>query len=306
MNMDALEFLRERNRMCRRFDKSCDGCPAYENGWYCDSDAWDERLVATVEQWSKANPETDISKCRCCGYENIEEARQNFEKQLARGERSADEAKAYTIRKENAVPFTVDEPADDEWLKKHAEDVEKVMRSNVFMGRLYAAIDEKAAVFRETVEDRILCEWQLKRADVEDALRERDAYRATGLTPEGVKKLKEEQLDTRGAMLLGRLMAVELKHVNRKRLKELIEADKDGRVVVLPCKVGDMVYFRTYDCNGTVDLGIQPHKVTDIMWDTIVRVRGKYTDVGLLLDQCGISWFLTREEAEKALEEGRI
>ena len=54
--MDALEFIRERNRMCRRFDKSCDGCPAYENGWYCDSDAWDERLVATVEQWSKEHP----------------------------------------------------------------------------------------------------------------------------------------------------------------------------------------------------------------------------------------------------------
>jgi hypothetical protein len=28
--MNALEFIRERNRMCRTFDKSCDGCPAYE------------------------------------------------------------------------------------------------------------------------------------------------------------------------------------------------------------------------------------------------------------------------------------
>ena len=54
--MDALEFIRERNRMCRIFDKTCDGCPAYENEWYCDSDAWDERLVATVEQWSKEHP----------------------------------------------------------------------------------------------------------------------------------------------------------------------------------------------------------------------------------------------------------
>lgn len=54
--MDALEFIRERNRMCRTFDKSCDGCPAYENGWECDNDAWDERIVATVEQWSKEHP----------------------------------------------------------------------------------------------------------------------------------------------------------------------------------------------------------------------------------------------------------
>lgn len=252
------------------------------------------------------DPETGISKCRCCGYENIEEARQNFEKQLKHGERSADDAKAYTIRKENAVPFTVDKPADDEWLKMHAEDMKKMLKSSAVMGSIYADIDKQAAIIRTKLEDRILCEWQLNRADVEDALRERDAYRATGLTPEGVKKLKEERLDTRGVMLLGQLMAVELKHVNRKRLKELIEADKDGRVVVLPCKVGDTVYFRTYDCNGTVDLGIQPHKVTDIMGNTIVRVRGKYTDVGLLLDQYGISWFLAREEAEKALAEGRI
>lgn len=54
--MDALEFIRERNRMCRRFDKTCDGCPAYENEWYCDSDAWDERLIDTVEQWVKEHP----------------------------------------------------------------------------------------------------------------------------------------------------------------------------------------------------------------------------------------------------------
>lgn len=178
------------------------------------------------------DPETGISKCRCCGYENIEEARQNFEKQLKHGERSADEAKAYTIRKENTVPFTVDEPADNEWLKSGA------VMGRFYMGRFYTAIDEKAAVIREAVEDRILREWQLNRADVEDALRERDAYRATGLTPEGVKKLKEERLDTRGAMLLGQLMAVELKHVNRQRLKELIEADKDGRVAIFPLQAG--------------------------------------------------------------------
>lgn len=84
------------------------------------------------------------------------------------------------------------------------------------------------------------------------------------------------------------------------RLRELAEADKDGRVVVLPCKVGDTVYFRTYDCNGTVDLGIQPHKVTAIVGHAIVREE--YTDVGLLPAQYGVSWFLAREAAEKALE----
>lgn len=85
-----------------------------------------------------------------------------------------------------------------------------------------------------------------------------------------------------------------------ERIRELLKADRAGRLVVLPCKVGDTVYFRTYDCNGTVDLGIQPHKVTAIVGHAIVR--GKYTDVGLLPGQYGVSWFLAREAAEKALE----
>lgn len=248
------------------------------------------------------DPETDISKCRRCGYENTEQAKRNFEKQLKRGERSADEAKAYTIRKENAVPFTVDEPADDEWLKKHAEDVEKMMKSSVVMGRIYAAIDEKAAVIREAVEDRILCEWQLNRADVESALRERDAYRATGLTPEGVKKLKEKRLDTRGAMLLGQLMAVELKHVNRKRLKELIEADKDGRLVVLPCKQDDRLWhWRNADIHGPT-----VYTVTDISYlNGRIMLR---TSGGSVIDarDVGTEFFLTEAEARKARAEGRI
>ena len=85
-----------------------------------------------------------------------------------------------------------------------------------------------------------------------------------------------------------------------ERIRELLKADRDGRLVVLPCKVGDTVYFRTYDCNGTVDLGIQPHKVTAIVGRAIVS--GRYTDAVLLPGQYGVSWFLTREDAEKALE----
>lgn len=55
--MDAVEFIKERNRMCRTFGKTCDGCPAvYENGWGCDDDAWGEKLVDTVEKWSAAHP----------------------------------------------------------------------------------------------------------------------------------------------------------------------------------------------------------------------------------------------------------
>lgn len=112
------------------------------------------------------------------------------------------------------------------------------------------------------------------------------AYEDTGLTPELVRETAE--------------LAIWVHDNGIEKIKEWIKADKEGRLVVLPCKVGDTVYFRTYDCNGTVDLGIQPHKVTAIVGYAIVR--GKYTDVGLLPAQYGVSWFLTREEAEAALE----
>lgn len=120
------------------------------------------------------------------------------------------------------------------------------------------------------------------------------AYEGTGLTPERCSEFA--RADAEGRYIVMR----DAKQEGVARLRELAEADKDGRVVVLPCKVGDTVYFRTYDCNGTVDLGIQPHKVTAIVGRAIVG--GRYTDAVLLPGQYGVSWFLTREEAEKALE----
>lgn len=56
--MDALEFLKERKRMCTSC-KGCDGCPL--EGTHCVlSDVTDdkdyERIIATVEQWSKEHP----------------------------------------------------------------------------------------------------------------------------------------------------------------------------------------------------------------------------------------------------------
>lgn len=117
------------------------------------------------------------------------------------------------------------------------------------------------------------------------------AFEDTGLMPTEVSSLVKDWNDL--CTEIGEFGGID-------RLRELAKADRAGRLVSLPCKVGDTVYFRTYDCNGTVDLGIQPHKVTAIVGHAVVH--GKYTDVRLLPGQYGVSWFLTREEAEKALE----
>ena len=60
--MDAIEFIRERNRMCATYTpKRCEGCPA-DNYGGCGVtcimiDKIDaERLVPIVEKWSSAHP----------------------------------------------------------------------------------------------------------------------------------------------------------------------------------------------------------------------------------------------------------
>lgn len=72
------------------------------------------------------------------------------------------------------------------------------------------------------------------------------------------------------------------------RLRELAEADKDGRVVVLPCKVGDTIWrlkrtFETYPDRSKPYVEPDAFLLQDV-WDA------------------GKTVFLTREEAEKALE----
>lgn len=56
--MDALEFLKEFNRMCESHP-SCTGCPRKEKTCDCldiHSDSEMKILIATVEQWSKKHP----------------------------------------------------------------------------------------------------------------------------------------------------------------------------------------------------------------------------------------------------------
>lgn len=84
---------------------------------------------------------------------------------------------------------------------------------------------------------------------IRDYLRNREdlrAYEATGLTPRGVEILKEEKLSSDGMILLGRLMGKKLHEIGCERLRELVEADKEGRAVTVPyCK--NCEYGEAYD-----------------------------------------------------------
>ncbi len=89
----------------------------------------------------------------------------------------------------------------------------------------------------------------------------------------------------------------------RHRLAYYEDLEEQGRLVVLPCKVGDTVYFRTYAKNATVDLGIQPHEV--VATKAYIVTKGEFTDVGHPLWHFGKTVFLSREEAEAALRGGK-
>ena len=127
-----------------------------------------------------------------------------------------------------------------------------------------------------------------------EALERLADYEDSGLTPAEVHSMSGEWCA---------MMSVLNSIGSYGRLRELAEADKDGRLVVLPCKVGDTVWFKTFKDNGKTCIGMQPHNVAGTR--VCVMAEGKFFPVELPLGGLSKQWFLTREEAEKALEAKR-
>ena len=84
-----------------------------------------------------------------------------------------------------------------------------------------------------------------------------------------------------------------------ERIRELLKADKDGRLVVLPCKVGDTVYRIVRDADPHIARDEARNMYfADDMTLCVELVGGRI----ILSEKFGKTVFLTREEAEKALE----
>lgn len=121
-------------------------------------------------------------------------------------------------------------------------------------------------------------------------------YEDTGLTPEEVHSMQGEW-----STMMAALNSIGGGYTH---LRELAEADKAGCVVVLPCKVGDTVY------EVTNRKTISEYRVKEICvqlfcafikWDVVAGFVDK-SIFGVSVDEIGKTVFLTREEAEKALE----
>ena len=117
------------------------------------------------------------------------------------------------------------------------------------------------------------------------------AYEDIGLTPEEIKApFTEDTMINLAAQALG---------VEPSRLRKLAEADKDGRVVVLPCRQGDELW--TY-CNHPVKrvYSFTVSDVSTLNGRTVLNTLGLGT-IGP--EDIGKTVFLSREEAEKDLQE---
>ena len=125
------------------------------------------------------------------------------------------------------------------------------------------------------------------------------AIEDTGVEPEAVETVK---------LALAAKHMVDLETLNNtpiSRLVELAEADKDGRVVVKPCKVGDKLYAVT----GRKTISVYRVKAIRvelfglfIEWD-LEEGFAWQSLAGVSAGEIGKTVFLSREEAEKALQE---
>lgn len=119
------------------------------------------------------------------------------------------------------------------------------------------------------------------------------AYEETWLTPE------EIDMDHEAAETLRQLC----RNCDLDRLEKLAEADRDGRLAVLPCQSGEHVFALLDNQTHVWECEVE-HAVLD-GWRKVFAIR----PLGRLKDSYyapfgafGQTVFLTREAAEKALE----
>ena len=114
------------------------------------------------------------------------------------------------------------------------------------------------------------------------------AYEDAGLSPQACAEAREIEETLSGC------------DYSISRMVELMKADKEGRLVVLPCKVGDTVWriIRDGEPHITRDEVCDMYFADD-MTPCVELVGGRVT----FTEKFGKTVFLSRAEAERALQE---
>ena len=144
--------------------------------------------------------------------------------------------------------------------------------------RLDMAQGERDAVTRHMIElEQDVCRLKSRLA----------AYEDTGLEPEEIYEVRF-------------LIAAQRDHQKLSRLRELVQAEQDGRLVALPCKVGDVIRFVSEDKQGYTRYEVISFNVDQ--GETFIVASCKPGSARLFsVNDIGKTVFLTREEAEAAL-----
>lgn len=95
-----------------------------------------------------------------------------------------------------------------------------------------------------------------------------------------------------------------IREIPDDRLREIVEAERDGRCVVLPCKLHDKVFFIENGCVKETEVD-SFHNWTSGRWKISTHTDRMFDHwMGYEIDFSGIgkTVFLTREAAEAALK----
>ena len=132
----------------------------------------------------------------------------------------------------------------------------------------------------------ITCFGKCDSCKINDLIAKLCAYEDAGLEPEDVRRLQKDwtsliiTIDEMGCM---------------PHLRELYEAEKEGRLVVLPCKVGDHVWADGREAIVVWFFGYETERYLHAQfYDNMQYIDIPFTEIGKTV-------FLTREEAEAAM-----
>ena len=188
-------------------------------------------------------------------------------------------------------------------------DVRKILQTNTEEAAQGCAAEQEEMTVSDEALKKLqeqIAAWPMERRFVvqqliRDYLRNREdlrAYEATRLTPEDITAAVSIPMFVKVASVaLG---------ATPERLRELAEADKDGRLVVLPVKpvltpiLSSMLYIIEdgdiyEDALYEAVVGMSERGEMNVIYGTIDALSFEQNDIGKTV-------FLTREEAEKALE----
>ncbi len=135
--------------------------------------------------------------------------------------------------------------------------------------------------------------------DEEDAINRLAAYEDTGLEPKQVRKIANVLQE------VGQEYNCRFEFVAEvvEKYAKYVDAERNGRLVLMPCKVGDTVYIRRYSLAQKQNIIIEARVAAVKVFRTGFQIDCVTHNGAVNKCEWGRQCFATRAEAEAALKE---